>query len=127
VTENASVSASVGQVPATDADSGNSGIVTYRLIDSITRNSIPQFTIDSVGQIKVGPGLERDGVTGKELYQLTVEATDRGSPPLSTSVNVSITLDDVNDNAPLFSTVRINSFNFTLASLALNLVLLMLG
>ena len=37
------------------------------------------------------------------LYQLTLIAQDRGSPPLSTTVPVIISLVDVNDNSPVFA------------------------
>ena len=35
-------------------------------------------------------------------YELTVVATDKGKPPLSSSVKVKITLDDVRDSKPKF-------------------------
>ena len=38
----------------------------------------------------------------KEVYELTVIATDRGNPPLSSSVKLTITVDDENDNDPKF-------------------------
>ncbi|KAG7458772.1 hypothetical protein MATL_G00224240 [Megalops atlanticus] len=39
----------------------------------------------------------------KENHTLTVTATDRGTPPLNGSAVVSVTVLDVNDNAPTFS------------------------
>ena len=36
-------------------------------------------------------------------YELTVQATDGGTPPLSSSTSVVITITDVNDNVPEFS------------------------
>lgn len=39
----------------------------------------------------------------QDSYWLTVYATDRGVAPLSTSIEVFIQVEDVNDNAPLTS------------------------
>jgi protocadherin Fat 1/2/3 len=36
------------------------------------------------------------------VYQLTVQATDGGNPPLSNQATVNVTITDVNDNAPIF-------------------------
>ena len=36
----------------------------------------------------------------QEVYELTVKATDKGNPPLSSSVKLTITVDDENDNGP---------------------------
>ena len=36
-------------------------------------------------------------------YFLTVQAIDGGSPPLTNHASVNITIQDANDNAPLFS------------------------
>lgn len=45
-------------------------------------------------------------------YLLTVQATDRGTPPLSNQATVNITVQDYNDNTPAFTqlsyTVRVS-------------------
>ena len=38
----------------------------------------------------------------QEVYELTVIATDKGNPPLSSSVKLTIAVDDENDNDPKF-------------------------
>ena len=35
-------------------------------------------------------------------YQLTVQATDGGEPPLSNHATVNVTVTDINDNQPIF-------------------------
>nr|XP_025039207.1 protocadherin gamma-A4-like [Pelodiscus sinensis] len=44
--------------------------------------------------------LDRERVSG---YNVTVTATDRGTPPLSSTTSISVQLSDINDNAPVFS------------------------
>lgn len=39
-------------------------------------------------------------------YQLVITAQDRGSPPLSGSCNITVTVEDQNDNDPRFSKLR---------------------
>ncbi len=36
-------------------------------------------------------------------YLLTVQATDRGNPPLSSQATVNVTVVDANDNVPTFT------------------------
>ena len=36
------------------------------------------------------------------MYQLTVQATDGGKPPLSNQATVNVTVTDINDNPPIF-------------------------
>lgn len=39
-------------------------------------------------------------------YSLTVQAADEGDPPLSSAVQVTVTVSDVNDNPPMFSQIN---------------------
>ena len=41
------------------------------------------------------------------FYEITVYATDKGAPPKSSSVNVRITVTNVNDEAPEFTSTKI--------------------
>lgn len=72
-------------------------MVVYSLADSAGST----FSIDKSSGIVV---LER--VLDREVqsaYQITVRASDQGSPlPLSSLVNVTITVLDINDNPPVF-------------------------
>ena len=72
-------------------------MVAYSLVDSAGGS----FSIDKSSGIVV---LER--VLDREVqsaYQITVLASDQGSPlPLSSLVNVTITVLDINDNPPVF-------------------------
>ncbi|XP_029420550.1 protocadherin gamma-B6 isoform X21 [Nannospalax galili] len=49
--------------------------------------------------------LVTDGALDREQspeYNVTITATDRGSPPLSSSIYITLHITDVNDNAPVF-------------------------
>ena len=50
--------------------------------------------------LTVNSGLDRET---KAQFALTVVAKDSGSPSLSASVVVTVIIDDVNDNPPMFS------------------------
>ncbi|XP_043423004.1 protocadherin-23-like [Prionailurus bengalensis] len=70
----------------------------------------PSFTIDpESGVISTIRSLDREV---QEAVELRVVAQDLGEPPLSATCLVSITVDDVNDNEPIF---RRQVYNVTLA------------
>lgn len=70
----------------------------------------PSFTIDpETGVISTVRSLDREV---QEAVELRVVAQDLGEPPLTATCLVSITVDDVNDNEPIF---RRQVYNATLA------------
>ncbi|XP_076993351.1 protocadherin gamma-B6 isoform X4 [Tamandua tetradactyla] len=80
-----------------DRDSGENGEVTCHL----SRN-VP-FRIHSSNNnyyklVTTGP-LDREQTPE---YNVTIMATDRGKPPLSSSKTITLHIGDVNDNAPVF-------------------------
>eukprot|EP00794_Sanderia_malayensis_P006323 gene6323-7047_t len=94
VSEGSAVSSAVLTVVATDKDSF--GALTYSLL-----NSTAFFSIDSQsGQIRTTVGLDRET---KSVYFVGVRASDGGSPQLSAQTTVTISVTDVNDNAPYFA------------------------
>ncbi|KAG7461989.1 hypothetical protein MATL_G00197140 [Megalops atlanticus] len=87
-------------VSAVDRDSGPNGQLEYAIIDGNKENS---FSINrATGEIRTTRPLDREKVA---QYVLKVKATDRGTPPKSTTVKVLISVLDVNDNAPRFSKI----------------------
>ena len=89
----------VTQVSASDADSDLNAEVTYTIVSG---NDNDVFEIDDVGRVATASGqvLDREAV---EVYRLIVQATDRGSPAMSASATVVVTVDDVNDEQPFFT------------------------
>ncbi|XP_062870185.1 protocadherin-16-like [Trichomycterus rosablanca] len=86
-------------VKATDQDSGDSGRVEYRITAG---DPDGDFLLDSTsGALSTSHPLDREK---KDRYTLRVTAQDGGSPSLTSTATVEITVLDVNDNSPKFST-----------------------
>uniref|UniRef100_A0A3B4CXY3 Uncharacterized protein n=1 Tax=Pygocentrus nattereri TaxID=42514 RepID=A0A3B4CXY3_PYGNA len=95
--EDVPVGTIVAQVTAVDLDSGQNGRFSY----SIAPESDPfqQFLVDKNGWVVVADSLDREKVS---QHRLMVLATDMGSPALTGSAIVLVTVQDVNDNGPEF-------------------------
>ncbi|CAK6983951.1 protocadherin gamma-A11-like, partial [Scomber scombrus] len=89
--ENSPIDTVVVTVSATDADEGVNGKVTYEFsgISGIAKQ------IFSLNERQLDRELVSD-------YNITITATDEGSPPLSSSKTVQLSVADINDNPPLF-------------------------
>ena len=99
--ENKPANTSIVTVIATDADSGNDGIVSYSIIGAYPVEGESRFTIESdTGLIKTIVPLDREEIN---YYMLYVRATDHGNIPNYSVTNVTIEVLDVNDNAPSFT------------------------
>ncbi|KAL3853598.1 hypothetical protein ACJMK2_017132 [Sinanodonta woodiana] len=95
VSESVAVGSSIGKVLAVDSDVGENGRVTYELTGS------ESFAIDSsTGDITTRKALDREL---QEAYSMTVRARDNGNPSLDDTASVTIFVDDVNDNPPVFA------------------------
>ncbi|XP_054647394.1 protocadherin Fat 4 isoform X1 [Dunckerocampus dactyliophorus] len=88
------------KVEATDRDSGLNGEIMY---DIVGGNTGDIFGIFPDGQLYIKTELDREL---QDRYNLVVVATDQAVEPLSATVNVSVILDDVNDNRPLFNSTN---------------------
>ncbi|XP_072290330.1 protocadherin alpha-2-like [Eucyclogobius newberryi] len=106
---------------ATDADEGINGEIEYSLGETLTQDLYLTFELNTVtGEIvtKVPIDFEKT-----EHYELDVEASDKGAPPLTGECRVIIKIVDVNDNSPeidvtsLSNTVSENSKPGTVISL----------
>ncbi|KAM6967601.1 LOW QUALITY PROTEIN: neural-cadherin [Aplochiton taeniatus] len=97
MSEDVPVGTVVVQVSAADLDSGQNGRFEY----SIAKESDPygQFLVDRSGWVVVADSLDRERVS---QHRLMVVATDTGSPPLTGTAIVVVTVLDVNDNGPEF-------------------------
>ncbi|XP_008304405.1 protocadherin Fat 2 [Stegastes partitus] len=102
--ENTPVGSSVLKVAASDRDKGKNSFVTYAIANS---GPVP-FTIDPfTGVISTSEHLDYELM--KRRYHLRVWASDSGSPFSQVSeCPVTITLNNINDNIPLFERVGCN-------------------
>ncbi|PVD25347.1 hypothetical protein C0Q70_15847 [Pomacea canaliculata] len=98
INENVVVGTSVAKVTAVDSDTGAGGQVNYT---AVSGNGLPLFQVNpGTGDVTTSGRVNRE-VRGR--YTLVVRATDGGVPALSSSCLVDITVNDLNDNAPIFS------------------------
>ncbi|XP_078395822.1 protocadherin Fat 4 isoform X1 [Cetorhinus maximus] len=97
--ENSPMNTVAYKAQATDPDSGPNSYVEYTLL-SHSGNKFSIGTID--GELRLTGELDREEVSN---YTLTVIATDKGEPPLSSTMDVTVIVLDVNDNTPIFQQV----------------------
>ncbi|MBN3320699.1 PCD16 protein, partial [Atractosteus spatula] len=97
ISENASVGRLVLEVTATDEDEGSNGKVLY-FLSSEARG---MFDVDqNTGRITTTGPLDREK---RATYKFLVCAVDSSpSAPRNTTAEVTVTIQDVNDNAPFF-------------------------
>ena len=89
---------------AEDDDVERNSYVEYSLLTP----SVP-FAVSKVeGNMYVTGTLDRETVP---VYTLLVQATDKGTPPQSTQMSITIDIEDINDNVPTFDT---NSYSASL-------------
>lgn len=105
VREEESPPSTVTVVSATDADSVESGIVSYRLVNDF--DGLFEADADT-GEIMTARRLDREEMSS---YKLIVEAVDQGMPQQTGTAIVMVNVLDKNDNPPRFS--RLFSVNVT--------------
>ncbi|NXD43782.1 PCD23 protein, partial [Copsychus sechellarum] len=87
------------QVFATDRDSGLNGEIEYSVLSG---NENATFLIDSArGILTTNTGLDYENISSYRF--LVLLASDHGMPSLNSTATVLITVLDVNDNPPVFS------------------------
>ncbi|KAK3578312.1 hypothetical protein CHS0354_004221 [Potamilus streckersoni] len=98
VPENLVLESGLLNVSATDADSGENGVVSYRFSSRTATTVSEYFEIDaSLGEIKVIGEVDYEKIQEFHFY---VVAYDKGNPVLTSQTKVSIYVTDVNDNSP---------------------------
>nr|XP_057938974.1 protocadherin-8 [Doryrhamphus excisus] len=100
VAENNAPGAYIATVEATDADLGNNGKITYRLVDSLIMGS-PVNTFVSLNSVS-GSIYALRSFNYEVMRQLDVhvQAGDGGSPQLQSTAVIRLKIVDQNDNEP---------------------------
>nr|XP_054593994.1 protocadherin beta-15 [Nothobranchius furzeri] len=97
VTENAPPGTEVGIINVQDRDSDINGQVRCSIQQNVPFKLVPSiknyYSLVTTGQ------LDRELVSD---YNITISATDEGSPPLSSSKTFQLSVADINDNPPVF-------------------------
>nr|XP_046248999.1 cadherin EGF LAG seven-pass G-type receptor 1-like isoform X2 [Scatophagus argus] len=98
VFEDVPVYTSVLQVSASDRDTGANGRVSYSFHSG--HDGDGDFFIEPYsGIVRTARKLDRENVAA---YQLHAVAVDKGVPPLRAMVDIQVSVQDINDNAPVF-------------------------
>ncbi|XP_068443111.1 protocadherin alpha-2-like isoform X7 [Clinocottus analis] len=97
VKEDAELGTIVALVTVSDKDGGNNGVTNCKVVGSVPFKLKSNYKND-YSLVVDGP-LDRENTS---LYNVTVTATDEGSPPLSSITVITVHVSDVNDNAPRF-------------------------
>ncbi|XP_060904070.1 protocadherin beta-15-like [Labrus mixtus] len=97
IPENLQPGTEVGIINVQDRDSEINGQVRCSIQQNVPFKLVPSiknyYSVVSTGQ------LDRELVSD---YNITITATDEGSPPLSSSKTVQLSVADINDNPPVF-------------------------
>ncbi|XP_064539649.1 protein dachsous [Drosophila montana] len=115
VSESRAINAQIIQVNASDLDTGNNARITYRIVDAGADNaSSPSLAsvggpdaalaqhfgiFPNSGWIYLRAALDRES---RDRYELTVLATDNGTPAAHARARVLVRVLDANDNDPRF-------------------------
>ncbi|XP_077387694.1 protocadherin gamma-A4-like isoform X23 [Festucalex cinctus] len=97
VAENVPPGAEVGIINVQDRDSEKNGQVHCSIQQNVPFKLVPSIK-NYYSLVTTGP-LDRERVSD---YNITISATDEGSPPLSSFKNVHLSVGDINDNPPVF-------------------------
>ncbi|XP_070374170.1 protocadherin gamma-A7 isoform X8 [Equus asinus] len=80
-----------------DRDSGKNGEVTCTISENLPFKL--ERSIDNYYRLVTAENLDREKLS---VYNITLKATDGGTPPLSTETHVLVNVADTNDNPPAF-------------------------
>ncbi|KAM9794990.1 protocadherin alpha-8-like [Neosynchiropus ocellatus] len=105
VREDAELGTIVALVTVSDRDGGSNGVTSCKVVGSVPFKLKSNYKND-YSLVVDGP-LDREKTS---VYDVTIEATDEGSPPLSSNRIITVQLSDVNDNAPRFMEPVINAY-----------------
>ena len=96
ISENNTIEEFLYLVNATDIDSGVNQQLEYHILNLDLQD---KFHLNSsTGDLYVFPGLDREQ---QDIYVIVIQVNDLGTPRMSATDTLTITLTDINDNAPI--------------------------
>ncbi|XP_053497900.1 protocadherin alpha-13-like [Ictalurus furcatus] len=96
--ENIEFGSSVVKLHATDLDEGANGQVVYAFDKSLMGKAFDKFEINSnTGEITVKGSIDFEE---QRVYEIDIQASDKGPVPLTGHCSIIINIKDLNDNAP---------------------------
>lgn len=99
VDENAANSSVVAAIYVVDMDEGLNGATNIRIVSG---NELQHFRLENTPSfdiVRVNGVLDREEIS---KYNLTIMATDKGTPPRTATAYLIIQVNDVNDHEPVF-------------------------
>ncbi|XP_077987373.1 protocadherin Fat 4-like [Glandiceps talaboti] len=97
ILEDVAVGYYIGNITALDVDNGTNAQLRYL----ITSGDYGHFTINAVtGHIFAADGIDRETIA---IYTLIIKVIDLGQVTMQNMAAVLVTIDDVNDNNPVFN------------------------
>lgn len=99
VDENAANSSVVAAIYVVDMDEGLNGDTVIKIISGNEKQHFRLENTPSFDIVRVNGILDREEIS---KYNLTVIATDKGSPPRTATAHLIIHVNDVNDHEPVF-------------------------
>ncbi|XP_036403732.1 protocadherin alpha-8-like isoform X7 [Megalops cyprinoides] len=105
VREDAKVGTAVALITVSDRDGGKNGVVSCYTGDTTPFKL--QSSYKNYYSLVVDGPLDRESAS---QYNVTITATDEGTPPLSSTSVITVHVSDVNDNAPRFAEPVINVY-----------------
>ncbi|XP_055782667.1 protocadherin alpha-8-like isoform X18 [Salvelinus fontinalis] len=98
IPENVPIGTKLFTVNATDADEGTNSEIVYSLRNKDQDRILDIFEIDpNSGVITVKSNIDFEE---RKAFEIRVEASDRGQPPMTAHCKVLVEVVDLNDNAP---------------------------
>ncbi|XP_016522221.1 protocadherin gamma-A12-like [Poecilia formosa] len=117
IPENVSSGTEVAIINVQDRDSENNGQVRCSIQENVPFKLEP--SIKNYYSLVTTGHLDRELVSG---YNVTIFATDEGSPPLSSSKTIQLSVADINDNPPVFEEQSYSAYISASDSMKQNLI-----